>query len=184
MIELFNEDNLIGLQRLEAESVDCILTDPPYLYLKNQKLEREFDEEEFFYQCKRVLKKDGFIILFGRGISFYRWNTMLADLGFNFKEEIIWDKSYCTSPLMAISRVHETISIFSKGKGKIKKVKIPYLEMKAHDLDSIITDIKRLKNILKNTKSLDAVLEFWSNALQYFVSLAGTLLLPSLYICC
>lgn len=57
MIELYNEDSLTGLKRLENESVDCILTDPPYLYLKNQKLEREFDEKEFFNQCKRVLKK-------------------------------------------------------------------------------------------------------------------------------
>ena len=31
--------------------------------------------------------------MFGRGESFYRWNTILADLKFTFKEEIIWDKS-------------------------------------------------------------------------------------------
>jgi site-specific DNA-methyltransferase (adenine-specific) len=163
MIELFNEDNLIGLQRLQDESVDCILTDPPYLYLKNQKIEREFDEQEFFNQCKRVIKKDGFIILFGRGSSFYRWNYILETIGFNFKEEIIWDKSYCTSPLMAISRVHETISIFSKGKGIIKKNKIPYLESKKHNLDSIIQDIKRMRSIFTSESSMKSVLEFLEN---------------------
>ncbi|KAA6304751.1 DNA adenine methyltransferase YhdJ, partial [termite gut metagenome] len=68
----------------------------------------------FFGEVERVLKKEGFIVLFGRGTSFYRWNTILADLGFNFKEEFIWDKGYCTSPLMPISRVHETISIHTK----------------------------------------------------------------------
>jgi len=102
-------------------------------------------------------------VMFGRGTSFYRWNTILYNLGFTFKEEIVWDKSYCTSPLMAISRVHETISIFTKGKGTINKVKVPYLEMKGHDLDAIITDIKRLKTTFKNTKSLDAVLAFLEN---------------------
>lgn len=163
MIELYNEDSLTGLKRLENESVDCILTDPPYLYLKNQKLEREFDEKEFFNQCKRVLKKDGFIILFGRGSSFYRWNYILETLGFNFKEEIVWDKSYCSSPLMAISRVHETISVFSKGNGKIKKMKIPYLEQKHNDITSICQDIKRLSAILKNEKSLNAVLTYLEN---------------------
>lgn len=160
MINLYNEDNIETFKRLEDNSVDVILTDPPYLYLKNQKLEREFDEQLFFSECKRVLTKDGFIVMFGRGTSFYRWNNILADLGFNFKEEIIWNKSHCTSPLMRISRVHETISIFTKGKGTINKVKVPYLEMKSHDLDSIITDIKRLKTTFKNTKSLNAVLEF------------------------
>ena len=162
-IQLFNCDNRILMQTLADESVDVILTDPPYLYLKNQKLERPFDEQLFFSECKRLLTKNGFIVLFGRGTSFYRWNTILADLGFTFKEEIIWNKSHCTSPLMPMSRVHETISIFTKGNGTINKVKVPYLEMKGHDLGSIITDIKRLKTTFKNTKSLDAVLNFLEN---------------------
>lgn len=42
-------------------------------------------------------------------------------------------------------------------------MKIPYLEMKGKDIDSIITDIKRMKSALKNTKSLNAVLEFLEN---------------------
>lgn len=158
-IELYNADNLEIMKTLSHESVDIICIDPPYLYLKNQKLERVFDEQKFFSECKRLLTKKGFIVMFGRGESFYRWNTMLADLGFVFKEEIVWNKSQCTSPLMNISRVHETISIFSKGKGVISKVKVPYLEMKSHDLNSVIGDVKRMRSILKNTKSLNAVLE-------------------------
>ena len=75
-----------------------------------------FDENIFFNNCKRVLKKDGFIILFGRGVSFYRMNIILDSLDFIFKEEIIWDKTQNSSPVMKISRVHETCSIFSKGK--------------------------------------------------------------------
>lgn len=67
------------------------------------------------------------------------------------------------SPLMNLSRVHETISIFTKKKGTINKVKVPYLEMKGHDIDAIVTDIKRLKTTFKNTKSLNAVLEFLEN---------------------
>lgn len=159
-IQLHNCDNIELMKKLPDCSVDVACIDPPYLYLKNQKLERPFDEVLFFSECKRVLAKDGFIVLFGRGTSFYRWNTILADLGFTFKEEIIWDKSHNTSPLMAVSRVHEAVAIFTKGKGTINKVKVPYLEMKRHDLDSIITDIKRLKTILKNTTALHSVLKF------------------------
>lgn len=160
---LFNGCGIEMLKSLPDNSVDCILTDPPYLYLKNQKLDRPFDENAFFSECKRVLKKDGFIVLFGRGTSFYRWNTILADLGFKFKEEIVWDKSYCSSPLMAISRVHETVSIHTKGNGTINKVKVPYLEMKGHDIPSICQDIRRMRSVFKNTKSLDAVLSFLEN---------------------
>lgn len=162
-IKMYNADNLKVMATLADESIDVICIDPPYLYLKNQKLERPFDEQKFFAECKRLLTKKGFIVMFGRGTSFYRWNTMLDGLGFVFKEEVIWDKSYVSSPLMPMSRIHETISILTKKEGVINKVKIPYLEMKRHDIDSIVTDIKRLKTTFKNTKSLNAVLEFLEN---------------------
>ena len=162
-LQLYNADNLEVMATLADESIDVICIDPPYLYLKNQKLERPFDEPKFFAECKRLLTKKGFIVMFGRGTSFYRWNTILDGLGFIFKEEVIWDKSYVSSPLMPMSRIHETVSILTKKEGVINKVKIPYLEMKKNDIDSIVTDIKRMKSALKNTKSLNAVLEFLEN---------------------
>jgi len=162
-LQLYNADNLEVMATLPDESIDVVCIDPPYLYLKNQKLERTFDEHKFFAECKRLLTKKGFIVMFGRGTSFYRWNTILDGLGFVFKEEVIWDKSYVSSPLMPMSRIHETVSILTKKEGVINKVKIPYLEMKGHDIDSIVTDIKRMKSALKNTKSLNAVLEFLEN---------------------
>ena len=162
-LQLYNADNLEIMATLPDESIDVICIDPPYLYLKNQKLERPFDEQRFFTECKRLLTKKGFIVMFGRGTSFYRWNTILDGLGFVFKEEVIWNKSYVSSPLMPISRIHETVSILTKKEGGINKVKVPYLEMKGHDIDSIVTDIKRMKSALKNTKSLNAVLEFLEN---------------------
>lgn len=162
-LQLYNADNLEVMATLADESIDVICIDPPYLYLKNQKLERPFDEPKFFAECKRLLTKKGFIVMFGRGTSFYRWNTILDGLGFVFKEEVIWDKCYVSSPLMPMSRIHETISILTKKEGGINKVKVPYLEMKGHDIDSIVTDIKRLKTTFKNTKSLNAVIEFLEN---------------------
>lgn len=171
--KIINGDCITGMKDLPEGSIDCILTDPPYLYLKNQKLDRPFDEVAFFNEVKRVLKKGGFIVMFGRGTSFYRWNTMLADLGFNFKEEIIWNKGYCTSPLMPLSRVHETVSICCNGKGSINRVKVPYLDMKKYDSPSIITDVKRLMTTFGNPKSLQAVLDFLKNNQVPFVDDCG-----------
>lgn len=161
MITITNENNEILFNRLANESVDIICIDPPYLYLKNQKLEREFDEYKFFQECQRVLTKDGFIIMFGRGVSFYRWNCILADLGLNFKEEIIWDKNYTSSPVHTINRIHETISIFSKGKGILNKIKIPYVESRTiKDVGKVINDVNRLKTILNNEESFNHVLNY------------------------
>lgn len=165
-ITFYHSDGVAGLAGIKSNSVKCVLTDPPYLYLKGQKLEREFDEWLYFSKVRRVLTDEGFIVLFGRGTSFYRWNTILEQLGFQFKEEFVWDKGYISSPLMAISRVHETISIFTKKNGVINKVKVPYIEMKQHDIESIVTDIKRLKTTFNNTNSLNAVLEYLENNRQ------------------
>lgn len=147
------------MKSLPDESVDVICTDPPYLYLKNQKLDRPFDEKAYFDQVKRVLKKDGFIILFGRGTSFYRWNTILADLGFTFKEEIIWDKSYTTSSMHPISRCHETIAIWGINSG-INSVRIDYLEAKDANYESMHNDLKRIKSALNNPKELAAMASY------------------------
>lgn len=165
--EFYNADSLLKMQELKSETINCILIDPPYKYLKNQKLEVDFDENIFFNEAKRVLKDDGFIVMFGRGTSFYRWNNMLSELGFIFKEEFIWDKVMSSSPLLAASRVHETISIHSKKNGKINKIKIPYLEMKQYDLLAIIADIKRLKSALNNRNSLIAIENYINSNIQF-----------------
>lgn len=157
---IFNENCETGLAKIPDNSVNCILTDPPYLYLKNQKLDTPFDEDLVFAEFKRILKRDGFIVLFGRGTSFYRWNSKIADLGFKFKEEIVWDKSYTSSPLNNISRTHETISIHANGSATINRCKVPYLDMKKHDLDAIIADIKRLMAVFNSPKSLECVMNY------------------------
>ncbi len=162
-IDFRHGDGVAGMATIQSGTVKLVLVDPPYLYLKGQKLEREFDEFLYFSKVRRVLRDDGFIVMFGRGASFYRWNGFLETLGFKFKEEIIWNKSHGSSPLMSITRVHETISIWTKRTGIINKVKVPYLEIKQFDIPSVIADINRMKSILKNTDSLNAVLSFLEN---------------------
>ena len=163
MIKLINDDCLNEMKKIPDESIDSIITDPPYLYLKNQKFDKEFNEIEFFNNCKRILKKDGFIVIFGRGESFYRWNTVLSSIGFKFKEEIIWNKRHNSTIHNPISRIHETISIFTKNKGKLKNIKIPYIEARKYDLKNIISDIKRINSIFNNSKSYNDLLNFIKN---------------------
>ena len=158
-IQLYNADNLEVMATLPDESIDVICIDPPYLYLKNQKLERPFDEQKFFVECKRLLTKKGFIVMFGRGTSFYRWNTILDGLGFVFKEEVIWDKRRSTTPTLAVGRKHETISIFTK-KGTLNRCKVPYIEKKKHNIDSLVSDIKAIKSAIKNSGKLDNILKY------------------------
>jgi len=142
------------------QQADHILTDPPYLYIKTHDFDKAWDEQLFFENAKRLLPDDGFIALFGRGTSFYRWNTRLAELGFVFKEEIVWEKGYITSPCMAILRVHETISIHTKKTGKIRSQKVPYTEQRRYDIEGVVNDIKRIKSAINTEAGLDNILVF------------------------
>ena len=54
--KIYNEDCQEGIKRIPDASIDCILTDPPYLYLKGQKLERKFDEQTLFSGFKRICR--------------------------------------------------------------------------------------------------------------------------------
>jgi site-specific DNA-methyltransferase (adenine-specific) len=161
--KIYNEDCITGMQRIPDGLVDVILTDPPYLYLKNQKLDRPFDETAFFNECKRVLKKDGFIVMFGRGTSFYRWNTILANLGFKFKEEIVWDKRMPNSPLRPLMRVHETISICSVGNKPLNRCRIPVFEKYKYDHYKIDRIVERLNTVFGNRESFDLLKKYYES---------------------
>ena len=162
----YNMDCLEGLKQIEDKTIDCIITDPPYLYL-NHKLDRAFDEEEFFKQCYRVLKDDSFICFFGFGLSWHKWNIICNNLGFKHKEDIVWDKSYNSTVFNAISRVHENISILAKGNPTFNEVRIDYLEdrIENNNLVSIINDIKRVLGDLKKIKDCDSFLK-WKNEIK------------------
>ena len=149
----------------QINSVNHVLTDPPYLYIKTHYFDQRFNEKRLFEGVKEMLPDDGFIAMFGRGTSFYRWNTFLAELGFIFKEEIVWDKRFASAPAMSISRVHETISIHTKKSGKIRKSKVPYIEQKGHNIDGVINDVKRIKSAINSEAGLNSILNFLKTGL-------------------
>ena len=113
MIDLKQGDCLELMKEIPDKSVDAIVTDPPYEYLKH-KLDRPFDEQAVFNEWDRIVKDDGFLVFFGRGASFHRWNYLLNEMGWNFKEEIVWDKRRNSNPFGKLQRIHETVSVLTK----------------------------------------------------------------------
>lgn len=155
MIDLKQGDCIVLMKDIPDKSVDAVVTDPPYEYL-NHRLDKHFDETTVFREWNRIVKNDGFILFFGRGESFHRWNYLLNKKGWNFKEEVIWNKRRTSSPMLPIGRVHETISILSKN-GKIRKVKVPYVEKNKYDLKKIVGDVKRIASALNNPNELEMI---------------------------
>ncbi|EPE0650353.1 DNA-methyltransferase [Campylobacter jejuni] len=141
----------------QGKKVDCIITDPPYLYL-NHKLDRQFNEELFFELAGKITNK---LVFFGRGDSFYKWNLLAKEQGFQFKEEIIWNKKQTTSPFHSLSRIHETISVRMKDGYIINKVKIDALRKHFNEDDfyCLINDLKRVFSSVKNSDTIKNYLE-------------------------
>lgn len=167
-IEVFNCDNIELLKQTHDNSIDIICIDPPYLYLKNQKLEKEFDFDLFFSECKRVLTENGSIIIFGRGVSFWEMNLKIHELGFKFKEEVIWDKNMNTSAVLALGRRHECVSIFQLGQSKINSVKVDIFKKYEFEPHKIIRMIERISSAIGNNKSLALLKKYFEKGhLEY-----------------
>jgi site-specific DNA-methyltransferase (adenine-specific) len=140
----------------EGISVNAIITDPPYGYLEH-KLDKWFDNNKFFELAYKLIKKDGFLIFFGRGVENARRMVIAEDVGFKFKEEIVWNKKKTTSPTLPIGRMHEMIYIFSKGRAKINRIYFnafddifnyddySYIKTLQNDINCIIGSINKVK---------------------------------------
>ncbi|MFM6222583.1 MAG: DNA-methyltransferase, partial [Dolichospermum sp.] len=108
-----------------------------------------------------MLKKDGMLCFFGAKESYFRWNVIAMDLGFNFKEQIIWDKVRISNPMSNLPRFHENISIFTKGKGTIKQVRIDRLEYDNISNPKVVIEyIKRIILKLNKINTLEDFLLF------------------------
>jgi len=93
-IKLYNADCIRTMELLinKGISVNAIITDPPYGYL-DHKLDRWFDNQKFFELAYKLIKKDGFIIFFGRGVENARRMVIAEDVGLNSKRKLYGIKS-------------------------------------------------------------------------------------------
>lgn len=67
MVELnkiYNINCLYGMEKIPDKSIDCILTDPPYL-TTNCSWECEIDLDALWSKWKRILKPNGVVLIFG-----------------------------------------------------------------------------------------------------------------------
>lgn len=158
-IKLYNADCMRTMELLISKgiSVNAIITDPPYGYL-DHKLDKQFDNELFFELAYRLIKKDGFIIFFGRGVENARRMVIAEDVGFKFKEEIVWNKKNISTPTLNLHRIHEMAYIFTKGNGTINRVYKPatdeifeydkdeYIKILEEDITKLVSKINRISN--------------------------------------
>jgi len=115
MIELIHGDCLVEMQNIESKSVDLILCDLPYGTTAN-KWDSTISINDLWYNYKRILKKNGAILLF----SSQPFTTLLINSNLEeFKYELIWNKLHGTDFQLANKKpmkAHENILLFAPNK--------------------------------------------------------------------
>lgn len=90
---LYCGDNRIMLPQLEAESIDSIVTDPPY---ELGFMGKGWDRSGIAYdvamwrECLRVLKPGGHLLAFGGSRTYHRLACAVEDVGFEIRDQIQW----------------------------------------------------------------------------------------------
>lgn len=84
-------DNIASLKKLPDNSVDSIVSDPPYgLSFMNKKWDYDVPSVEFWKEVYRVLKPGGHVLSFGGTRTYHRMVVNIEDAGFEIRDQIMW----------------------------------------------------------------------------------------------
>ena len=79
------------LKKLENNSVDSIVTDPPYgISFMNKHWDYDVPSIEIWRECLRVLKPGGHLLSFGGTRTYHRMACAIEDAGFEIRDIIAW----------------------------------------------------------------------------------------------
>ena len=90
-MRLFEGDCLSVLKALPDDSVDSIVTDPPYgLSFMGKKWDYDVPSVEIWRECLRVLKPGGHLLAFAGSRTYHRLVVNVEDAGFEIRDQIMW----------------------------------------------------------------------------------------------
>ena len=79
------------LRSMADNSVDSIVTDPPYgLSFMGHKWDYQVPTVEQWTQCLRVLKPGGHLLAFGGSRTYHRLVVNIEDAGFEIRDQLMW----------------------------------------------------------------------------------------------
>jgi site-specific DNA-methyltransferase (adenine-specific) len=90
-MKLLLGDCLDKLKELDDNSVDSIVTDPPYgLSFMGKKWDYDVPSQGIFEECLRVLKPGGHLLSFAGSRTYHRMAVRVEDAGFEIRDQIMW----------------------------------------------------------------------------------------------
>lgn len=139
--DLYNEDCLDVMKNIESDSIDLIVTDPPYLikYKTNHRKDKKHkfcscinnDDNpkiihKYINECYRILKNNKAMYMFCNSDKVDFFKQELENAGFKIKNIIIWVKNNWTAgDLQAqFGKKYEIIFLVNKGRCKFNGKRI------------------------------------------------------------
>ena len=84
-------DCIDKLKELDDNSIDSIVTDPPYgLAFMGKKWDYDVPPQEIWEECIRVLKPGGHLLAFAGSRTYHRMAVRIEDAGFDIRDQIMW----------------------------------------------------------------------------------------------
>ena len=88
---LYEGNCLDEMKKLADNSVDSIVTDPPYgLSFMGKKWDYEVPSVEIWREALRVLKHGGHLLSFAGSRTYHRMAVNIEDAGFEIRDQIMW----------------------------------------------------------------------------------------------
>ncbi|MBN8838452.1 MAG: ParB N-terminal domain-containing protein [Sphingobacteriia bacterium] len=88
---IFNEDNIDVLKTLPDNSIDSIVTDPPYgLSMLNKEWDVTIPQKNVWDECMRVLKPGGHLLSFGSPRTYHKMTSNIEASGFEIRDQLMW----------------------------------------------------------------------------------------------
>lgn len=124
--DIFVENCVDFMRSMDADSVDCVITSPPYDNLRNYK-GFDFDAEPVARELYRVIKQGGVVVWVvgdairkgNKTLTSFKQALLFQSVGFNCHDVMIYKKK--NTPFMrsnAYTNCYEYMFIFSKGSPK------------------------------------------------------------------
>lgn len=90
-VELIEGDCLLVMRELPDNSIDAIVTDPPYgLSFMGRQWDYDVPTTEVWAECLRVLKPGGHLLSFFGTRTYHRGVVRIEDAGFEIRDQIMW----------------------------------------------------------------------------------------------
>ena len=88
---ILHGDSLKELAKLDANSVDAVVTDPPYgLAFMGKKWDYDVPSVELWREVFRVMKPGAHLLSFGGTRTYHRMVVAIEDAGFEIRDQVAW----------------------------------------------------------------------------------------------